>query len=463
MHIQRVQTSVGFGYNQQLNDQLVNKIQNAGKNKEFLGTLLKLNTLANDTENLLREAEKSKRSALLNKLTDLFIEFKILLATNVEKMFPTLHYTATESSSYMEEIANRKIQNPDHWLCDAASELMSSIEEDGVTTKIMGILPAGMTIEEFLAKQGIAPIANNSAYKETGVAATKGKDFVKEYIPTESAKLGFASLGGMKDLKKLLNDRILTALKNPEQAKLDEIEYGKKVPKGILLYGPPGCGKTTIIEHLSAEAGVPLLKLEAGTLGSKYIHETSERIDAAFDYAEARAKNKPVLLFLDDADALLMDRSLSTSGSRTEEMSSFLNRIQKAGDSNVIFVAATNKYDLLDEAVKSRFQEQIFVDLPDKEARKSIIKLFMNGRSKGRELAADEEALEHIAENTERFPIRALRMIADKASLEALNDGRRNIKAEDFDKIIAESQNMKVRSNEYKTKNDRRPIGYNFR
>ena len=117
--------------------------------------------------------------------------------------------------------------------------------------------------------------------------------------------------------------------------------HGKAQP------GPPGCGKTTIVQHLSTEAGVPLLMLEPGKLGSKYIHETSQNIDAAFDYAESLAKeNKPVLMFMDDADSMLMSRN-SQSGSHTEEMASFLNRIQRAGDKNVIFVAATNKYDLL--------------------------------------------------------------------------------------------------------------------
>lgn len=204
--------------------------------------------------------------------------------------------------------------------------------------------------------------------------------------------------------------------------------------------------------------------LESGKLGSKYIHETSARINAAFDYAESLAKDdKPVLVFMDDADSMLLDRSIAKSDSKTEEMASFLNRIQNAGDNNVIFVAATNQYDLLDEAIKSRFQEQIFVDLPDKEARKSIVKLFMSQRTKGKELSENDNALEHIAQKTEGFPIRAIKMISDKASLEALNDGRRNIKAEDFDKIIAQSQNMKVKAGKYKAKNDRPLIGYNNR
>ena len=85
----------------------------------------------------------------------------------------------------------------------------------------------------------------------------------------------------------------------------------------------------------------------------------------------------------------------------------------------------------------------------------------MEQRLKGLELAKDEKALEYIAQKTERFPIRALKMISNKASIEALNDGRRNIKAEDFDKIIAQSKNMRVKTDIYKAKNDRPMIGFN--
>ena len=460
MRADRIQGNINFGYNQQLNKALVTKIEQAKRNKKFLDTLLKLNNLTNETETLVRQAEQDGNHSLRDKLVDnIFIYLKTLTAQNIDRFFPKLKYAETESVTYMQEAATRGLDSPENWLRYTADNL--AVQGNSGKDVLNIVVPKGMTPEEFIKILGLDSEAAEIKARGEAEKILAGSECVREYIPTEFAKLGFASLGGMQDLKKMLNERIVNALKNPAQAKADEEEYGKQILRRVLLYGPPGCGKTTIAEHLSTEAGVPLLKLEAGTLGSSYIHETSARIDAAFDYAENMAKDKPVIVFLDDADSLLLNRDLSNSPGSTEEMSSFLNRIQKAGDNNVIFIAATNKYDLLDEAIKSRFQEQIFVDLPDKDARKSILKLFLEQRSKGKELAENDEGLESIAQKTEQFPIRALKTITEKASLAALSDGRRNIKAEDFYKVIDDSQNMKIRSENYKTKHDRKPIGYN--
>ena len=194
---------------------------------------------------------------------------------------------------------------------------------------------------------------------------------------------------------------------------------------------------------MSTEAGVPLLKLESGSLKSPYYHETSKNIDAAFDYAESIATpEKPVLVMIDDADSFFTARTSDTKQFEGEEMTTFLNRIQRAPEHNVMVAATTNRYDIMDEAVKSRFDEQIYVGLPDLEARKSIIKLFMNQRGKGKALAADEKAVEEVAKKFEGFPIRAIKMLSDKASLEALSDGRRDITSADFDKVISKTPKL---------------------
>ena len=123
-------------------------------------------------------------------------------------------------------------------------------------------------------------------------------------------------------------------------------------------------------------------------------------------------------------------------------------------------VVATNKYDLLDEAIRSRFEEQILVNLPDKEARKSVVKMFMDSRSKGKNLASDEKSLDKIADLTDKFSIRTIKMMADKASLLALKDNRRDISAGDWEKVIKESEKMKVKSDKYVSDSERKRVGF---
>lgn len=473
MRIEKNQSNTNFGYNKLLNKMVIGALKNSTHDKAYCDAMLKMNTLANSTENMIRKADKLNDQSLVDKLVDIFLHTKVFFANVVNETFPTLNYLDNEIASYKKEAEDAGIQSPEHWLNTTVTELSTPLEDSVPQVLQYMILPASYLpnteyeTEEEYDEAALGGINNAQAPKITqkdsdmAKSVAKGKDLVKEYVPTEISKKGFEALGGMKELKELLNERIVNILKDPQQAKLDEIEYGKKIPKGILLYGPPGCGKTTITEHLSTEADVPLLKLEVGSLGSKYIHETSENIDAAFDYAEYKAKieNKPVLLFIDDADAMFSERQ-SGDDTHTEELSTFLNRIQKSSDNNIMVIAATNKYDLLDEAIRSRFEEQILVNLPDKDARKSIIKKFMESRAKGIALSQDEKSLEELAEKTSNFSIRTMKMMADKASLTALKDGRRDINASDWEKIIKDSEKMKVKSNKYETKADRGSIGF---
>ena len=444
--------NVNFGYDPKLNSQLITKLTTIKKNREYCDSLLLLNSFVNDLEMKVRDAEEKGNRRLLNKLSRVFIDVKAALGAALAISFPKLHYCDKEIETFKEEAAQKGIGKDDeHWIIEAIDELEMS------NVKVIDINQLPEEIRESMQN------AISAEQKSSSSTIEKGKSLVKEYEPTEISKQGFATLGGMTELKERLNDRIVDMLKDPQQAELDFIEYGKKTPKGFLMYGPPGCGKTTIVEHLASEADVPLLKVEVGSIGSPYIHEMSMNIDAIFDYAEFRAtKEKPVLLFIDDADALFSARSGGGSQDHHyEELSTFLNRVQKAGDKNVIVIAATNRKDIMDEAIVSRFEEQIEVPLPDFEARKAVIKLFMEGRKKGINLANDEESLNEIAKNTENFSIRALKNMAELTAMKALKDGRRDITKEDFLSTISENQNLKTNPELYKSKGDRKMIGFN--
>ena len=292
-----------------------------------------------------------------------------------------------------------------------------------------------------------------------------GKEHVNHYeAKTNLEKMGFASLGGMKELKDTLNKEIITPLKDPIQAKYNEEHYGIKRPNGILFYGPPGTGKTTIVERLSVEAGLPLLEVTRDSFESIYVGGPGLNLACVFDYAASIAtEEKPVILFIDDVDAIVGNRSAGgLQQHKQSELGVFLKRVQDAPKNNIIVMAATNCYDNIDKAFTARLRQQIYTGLPDKEARKSIIEMKLRETDNGQNLANDEKAVDKIADITENFPIRALEDFATETRKMAFINGIRDITLEDYETVIAkpESQNKKIKEEQYKTKATRKSIGF---
>ena len=480
----RNKRNVSFGYNIEVNNSLIEALGKVKRNKAYYNYIKEMVTATNQAELSLRDAEKKEKKVLIACLSAAFVPMKIMLTNVVNALFPALNYRNKEIGSYTEEIDAKLMseEQPPSWM-NTLVDVLTEHEKQDEAQKMADVL-SSMMHEIFPGQQfdfsGLTPMfrehyidneddvddVNDVESEETNTtvlsdSAKLGKSKVDEYVPTAMSEQGFASLGGMKELKETLNDRIVGVLKDPIQARLDNIEYGKKIPKGLLLYGPPGTGKTTVVEHLSTEAGVPLLKLKTGKLKTSYWHETSKNIDAAFDYAESIATpEKPVLMMIDDADSFFVARSGRTEQFQAEEMTTFLDRIQNAAEHNVMVVATTNKYDVMDDAIRSRFDEQIYVGLPDLEARTSILKMLLNQRTKGKVLAENEEDLEKVAKKLDSFAIREIIGITNRAAMLALKDDRRDISVEDFEKIIAESQNLKVKEELYKTNATRKSIGF---
>ena len=147
---------------------------------------------------------------------------------------------------------------------------------------------------------------------------------------------------------------------------------------------------------------------------------------------------------------------------KKSELSVFLKRVQRAPKNNIIVLAATNNYDGIDKAFTSRLRQQIYTGLPDKDARKSIIKMKLEETDNGQNLAKDEKALERIAELTENFPIRALEDFANETRKRAFINGIRDITLADYEEVISkpENQNKKIKEELYKTNATRKSIGF---
>ena len=178
---------------------------------------------------------------------------------------------------------------------------------------------------------------------------------------------GFADVAGMEEIKEQLRWDVIDLIQNPEEA----ADLGISIPNGLLFYGPPGCGKTFFAEKFAEEAGYNYMYVKCSDVASPYIHGGQEKIAALFNQAR---ENAPTILFLDEIDAMVKDRSKHNNASEAGEVNEFLAQLNNCGKDNVIVIGATNKPQEIDEAAlrAGRLEYKYYIPLPDYEVRKQI-------------------------------------------------------------------------------------------
>lgn len=176
-------------------------------------------------------------------------------------------------------------------------------------------------------------------------------------------------LPGQPELERFFREEIIEYFH-----KITEYQnMGTKGPGGVLLYGKPGSGKTYAVRHLAKHLEWPMIELSIGRVGSPYIHQTSKELRNQFDKARQQA---PCIIFMDEIDALGGNRDLFNAGAhKIEEITELLNLVEEARKSGVIVVAATNRPDAVDPALKrtGRFDNQIEVKFPDFDAMVELL------------------------------------------------------------------------------------------
>jgi SpoVK/Ycf46/Vps4 family AAA+-type ATPase len=181
-------------------------------------------------------------------------------------------------------------------------------------------------------------------------------------------------IGGYDDVKRELLDAILTPIENKELA----VTYGIKPPSGILLFGPPGTGKTIIMKALSKELNIGFYYVKCSDIVSKWVGETEKNISEIFSIAR---KNGPCVLFFDEIDSIARSRAASgddpASHRALTQLLLEMDSVPTTGAHRVIVMAATNVPHLLDPAIMrpGRFDKIIYIPLPDQAAREQILKI----------------------------------------------------------------------------------------
>lgn len=186
---------------------------------------------------------------------------------------------------------------------------------------------------------------------------------------------GFKDIAGMEELKAYLSQRVIFVIKNKEKVE----KYKLTTPNGMLLYGPPGCGKTFVAEKFAEETGFNFILVKSSDLASSFIHGSQEKIAQLFKQAEKKA---PVVICFDEFDALVPDRSNPGAQYSAGEVNEFLSQLNNCSQRGIFVVGTTNRPDKIDPAVlrTGRIDKQVYVPLPDKEARKEMFLLHLQGR-----------------------------------------------------------------------------------
>ena len=257
-----------------------------------------------------------------------------------------------------------------------------------------------------------------------GVGSNKtmsfGKSRAKMLNPTDKNKITFDDVAGVDEEKEELEE-IVEFLKNTKKF----TDMGARIPKGVLLVGQPGTGKTLLAKAVAGEAGVPFFIISGSDFVEMFVGVGASRVRDLFDEAKKKA---PCIIFIDEIDAVGRQRGAGLGGGH-DEREQTLNQLLVemdgfAANEGVIVLAATNRPDVLDKALlrPGRFDRQIVVSAPDVKAREEILEV----HSRKKKLAPDVE-LKTIAKNTSGFSGADLENVLNEAALLAARRNKKEI------------------------------------
>lgn len=206
--------------------------------------------------------------------------------------------------------------------------------------------------------------------KSTTKSGAKNEEPSTEYNGNDSEVVKQFTLAGRPELEQFINEHVVDIIENEARYKALGIEF----PSAIILHGPPGCGKTFAVERLVDYLGWPSFQIEASSVASPYIHETSKKIAEVFENA---MKNSPSVLIIDEMEAFLADRQSGSGSSshRVEEVAEFLRRIPEAIKNHVLIIAMTNRIEMIDPAIlrRGRFDHVVKVDMASEEEVSALL------------------------------------------------------------------------------------------
>ncbi|RLA72718.1 MAG: ATP-dependent metallopeptidase FtsH/Yme1/Tma family protein [Epsilonproteobacteria bacterium] len=265
---------------------------------------------------------------------------------------------------------------------------------------------------------------------------------LSEKVTQTTSDVTFSDIGGISDVKEELEE-IIDFLKNPLRYR----SFGARMPRGVLLIGPPGVGKTMIAKAVAAEADVPFYYQSGASFVQIYVGMGAKRVHDLFSAAK---QNSPAIIFIDEIDAVGKKRGGSHNDEREATLNQLLTEMDGFEDaSGVIVVAATNKIEVLDAALlrAGRFDRRIFVELPTPTERESILSKYL------KHIPNDVQSAD-IAKMTVGFNGASLAALVNEAALLSLRKRDKQVTLDHFyevkDKVAFGKKKLPILSEEQK-------------